>query len=495
MNQPIQCSHCGKSMMSDSEVCDCRKTQFQEAEPKPTLKQKVDDDSDPSESTEQNRSTNQEELSIASNPRTESSVEQKSLFHWIDLRIIVIAWVLLMLSTICWLAYRSTPHPPPVKVPVWVKHYEDAEKLNGDFRDNDTFSKWDRQAKLVLNDALEYGGKMPPPEPMSAADAAFENALWFVPMQDRGYTMKYTEALGNLAIHYRNWEKWDDAELFHRKILELEQAEWRAKPHAAKRPDPSILIGILNKNGKEKEAEALQVQLVNDLESAAAKDPDPALKKAALRSRAEQFEMQGKISDAERCWIQMLDTYKTSWTDAQLAETKRENAKFEWCLGPAGAEVLQSAAEFYNRNNNAAGEERILVKALSLHKAILPDNHEKLKSDFDNLAKFYERQNEYDKAAKIIIERMKCVEDADVWQRLANAYEMQGKYEDASNCIVKSIALEYKEKSWDTSIAALYRWNAEVLQKAGKQEESVRSMEKAKSIDPQARGYRRNSWQ
>lgn len=409
-------------------------------------------------------------------------------------RKIIVGLVSVTLLALCSLAILRTPPPTPPIVPEWVKHYDTAEKVWL----THNFAEWDRQAKLVLKDSDRYGGKMPPQEPMSVEQQQMENAMWFIPMPDRGETMSYCEALANLAIHYRNAKKWDDAELFHRRIYNLQQAEWRAHPKKARMPDASILIDILYAKGKKKEAIEMQKQEVTDAELAAAKQPGyTVLQETVLMQRAKYFELQGKTSEAENCWIQLVDIYKDELTDENLAKKKLENAdaslkegyrsnlfSFRW---------LEDLAEFYRKHNNAAGEERTLLKILSLRQSILPDNYEGLYRDWDNLTTFYEKHQEYADAEEAIMQRMKCRESDESWQRLASAYVRQGKNMDASKAILKSIDLlqSGKKSPEKDDLASLYFWNSIVLEKAGKLKESALAKEKALSIDPQCRGYYR----
>jgi tetratricopeptide (TPR) repeat protein len=409
-------------------------------------------------------------------------------------RRIVVGAVSVILVAVCSLAILRTPPPPPPKVPDWVKHYETAEKA---WLENNV-EEWDRQAKLVLKDSDQYSGKMPPQAPMSAEQAQIESALWFFPMQDRGETMKYTEALANLAINYRHYKKWDDAVAFHRRIFDLEQAEWRAHPKTARMPDPSMLVTILHESGKKKEAIELQKDVIANAEFAAAQKPGyTELQTVVLMQRAKYFELQEKISEAEGCWMQFVDMYKSELTDENLAKVKRANANANLREGYTenlfSFRPLEGLAEFYARHKNAAGEERALLKILSLRQAIVPDNYPGLYRDWGNLSTFYEKHRKYDEAAKTILQRMKCQEKANCWERLANAYLKQGKFDEASSAILKSIDLhqtgdENRDKG---HIASLYFWNSTVLQKAGKQQESKLAKEKALSIDPECTGYYR----
>lgn len=148
--------------------------------------------------------------------------------------------------------------------PAWVQHATDARIA---FNAKDTVEA-DRQAKLVLAEAGNYGGKMPP-----SANAPWEANI--LPMQDLGEHLSYAGNLRSLGTDYAMANKWDEAELFYRKALELDSAKYGADSGVVSRYGLPQLIQFLESRGRTKEAGELQEKLAKALEANAAQAPNP----------------------------------------------------------------------------------------------------------------------------------------------------------------------------------------------------------------------------
>jgi tetratricopeptide (TPR) repeat protein len=243
--------------------------------------------------------------------------------------------------------------------PVWFKAYESAREAA--LAEND--AERERQVNLVYEESSRYGGAMPPAEKMDFNRSLMENLLWFVPMQDRGVTTTYTQALRSLASSFENENRWDDAERFLRKAYELELAEKRIHPKSRIRPDTSELVNLLFKRGKRAEALKLQWEGIAELEAVAAEHGNSGYYlEPVLYQKAKVFEMEGKVDDAETCMKRIVEYYNYEINDKSLAELKKYNAKSEPAReGTCSLNMisrLENLADFYKRHDNHTGKSR-----------------------------------------------------------------------------------------------------------------------------------------
>lgn len=375
---------------------------------------------------------------------------------------------------------------PPGPEPDWVAHYDAASRINV----SENFSEFDRQAKLVLADAGRYGGKLPPQRNMSQEQKLFEATYFFVPfMQDRGETFSYFEALNELAKEYKRIKKWDDAELFYRKTMELGVAEEKRKnPRANPQPDYTHLISLMEESGRTEEAIRLQKEKLKSLEAYAAQFPDaPQYQSVLLEGQAKAFEMEGKFDEQESCLQKIVDLYKFELTPTNLAEKRIENARNPQYVNASlmNFQLLEPLESFYVKRGNYSGQEEVLLKKLSLSKAILPDNSKHLADDWEALERFYEQHGKYSQAEHALLEvlRLRGEKPGDR-ERLARVYENEGKHEQALDAMKSEIKGQETVCKDKNDLANCYMRYVVLLERLGKGSEAAQAKMRAAELDP-----------
>ncbi|MBS1956408.1 MAG: tetratricopeptide repeat protein [Cyanobacteria bacterium SZAS-4] len=379
--------------------------------------------------------------------------------------------------------------PPPA----WVEHYHAAEEISKNT------AEWNREAQLVLDDSKNYGGKMPPPEPMSVDQALIENALFWFPMQDRGETLTYTEALRQLGSRYQYDKQWQEAERFYRAAIALEVAAKSANPKSARDPDYSGLIDLLKLSGKTKEAVELQKMNIAKAEAQTAKYPtSPDAQEALLREKAKVAELEEKFDDAESCWKKIVDLRKDELSVENIARLKNLNSKYDGHSGaPHGMfnlDKLEALSEYYERRKNYKAQEATLAKSLALRQSIYPEHCPALASYWERLARLYERHQQYEQAEKSLYEGIRCLTSAGSLSELARIYEKDHKYDQAATTMLQSITVleNDSEKRKQSDFAKDVAWNylsySKLLKKAGLDAEAKVAEEKAHKLDPSLHG-------
>lgn len=383
----------------------------------------------------------------------------------------------------------SSKTAPP---PAWVEHYEASAKISKNS------AEWDREAKLVLEDSKNYGGKMPPPEPMDKDQAFIENILFWFPLQDRGETLTYTQALHHLASRYQNDKRWQDAERFYRASIALEVAEKAANPQSARDPDYDSLIDLLKLSGKTKEAVELQKMKIAKAEKQIAKYPtSPDAQEEVFRQKAKVAELEEKFDEAESCWKNIVDLRKDELTAQNIARIKESNAKYDGYSGAANGmfnlDKLDQLSRYYQRRNNYKAEEETLAKSLSLRQSIYPDHCPALASYWEDLASLYDRHQQYNQAEKALYESIRCRMSADTLSKLSQIYEKDHKYDQAATTMLQSITVleNDSEKRKESDFAKDVAWNyfkySRLLKKAGVDGDAKLAREKALKLDPSLR--------
>lgn len=370
----------------------------------------------------------------------------------------------------------------PEEKPVWEVHFDQAmSALKAKNMD-----EWDRQAKLVFEEGNR--GKMPPQAAMDPEQRKMEQMFWWFPMQDRGETKLYTEALRDLASYYEEQEKFADAERFHRKALDLERAEERNNPKARIRSNTSFLISFLQRRGKIKEALELQKGEIEAAEREAEKWPDQQRKAAVLMTKARAFEIEGKFDKVEDCLNKRVAVYADELSEENLAKLRKANAhanvRESYRTGMFTIDKLNSLQEFYERRKDLAGQERTLQRILEIHQKILPANCDLLTYDWDHLADVYRKQKDYAKEANALEKRVHYYETASGWEALSRAYEKIGKYSEGANALKNCIRLREANNENEDAFWTAHRYTscANMLEKAGKKEEATQMREQAKKF-------------
>ena len=330
----------------------------------------------------------------------------------------------------------------PGEQPAWYNAYEAADKAStaGDR------AEWNRQAQIVFADSNNYNGAMPPAEKMDWGLNLVEHALWWFPMQDRGVTTTYSEALRNLARRFDSDLRLDEAEKFLRKAYELEVAESKVHPKARRSPHSDELIALLEKVGKKDEAKKIQHAELAAYEARASENAaDPNYRLGLLYRKAEVFERDGEIKDAEKCYKDIIDYYKDELTDDHLDQLKQTNNKGEPAgQGSYGLNVfttLERLTEFYRRNKNLEGEEKTLARIAELRQATVWDCSPTIADDFDHLAVAYRKHKKYDLAEKAMKQSIAVLvsnklrpnksDTASGYIRLADILDLDGKKAEA----------------------------------------------------------------
>ncbi len=376
--------------------------------------------------------------------------------------------------------------------PAWVEHYQAALKIPNNS------AEWNREAKLVFDDSKNYGGKMPPQEPMSKDQQFTESLFFWFPMQDRGETLTYTEALRNLGSRYKDDKQWGDAERYYRAAIDLEVADKAANPKSARNPDYASLIDLLKLSGKSKEAVELQKIEIAKAEVQTTKYPDsPDAQEAVLREKAKVAELEEKFDQAESCWKKIVDLRKDELGAENVAQIKMSNAKYDGRSGaPTGLftiSKLDELARYYRRRDNYKAEEETLAKSLALQQSIYPDHSPALASYWDNLASLYETHKQYEQAEKALYESIRCVMSASRLRQLAQIYEKDHKYDQAATTMLQSITVlendaeKRKQSDYVKDVAWNYFQYSKILKKAGSDAESKLAEEKARKLDPSLR--------
>jgi len=130
-----------------------------------------------------------------------------------------------------------------------------------------------------------------------------------------------------------------------------------------------------------------------------------------------------------------------------------------------------------------------LLKTLSDQQAALPENSAKLETPLEKVASFYELQNRYDLAEKYLQHLTQCVNSYGNWERLALAYSEQKKFDQAIEAMKHSIALIEAKNNPDNTAAVYIRY-ANLLNLAGRSEESKSLRAKAKELAPNIKNSR-----
>lgn len=378
----------------------------------------------------------------------------------------------------------SRPSEPEQK-PAWEQHFDAAIKaLN---RNN--FAEWDREANLVLQES--NSGKMPPQAAMDPEQRRVEQMFWFIPMQDRGETKPYTEALRDIARYYEEQKRLDDAERFQRKALELEIAEKKGNPKKTIYPGTSAMISFLQRRGKIKEALEFQKVEIEEAEKEADKWPDQQRKAAVLMAKAKAFEIERKYDRAEDCMKERVELYSNELSEENIARLRKENEKASlresYKAGMFTLDKLNDLHEFYKLTNNFEGQESTLKQVLSIHEKILPKNCDLLTYDWEHLAGLYQYHKDYEKEAEALKQMIRFHETADAWMALSRALDGAGKYDEAIEAQKTNIRLhESSSKKEDPFwTAARYKDLAKLLDKTGKKDEAAQAREQAQKIDPE----------
>ncbi len=380
----------------------------------------------------------------------------------------------------------SSLFAPPGPEPDWVLHYDAASQI----KPSDNFAEWDKQAKLVLAESGKDGGKLPPQRNITQEQKLFEATYFFVPfMQDRGETFSYFEALNELAKEYKRLKKWDDAEKFYRKVMELRVAEEKRKnPRSNPQPDYSQLITLMEESGRKQEAIKLQKEKLKSLEAYAAQFPDaPHYQSVLLEGQAKTFEMEGKFDEQEACLKKIVDLYKFELSPANLAQKRIENAKDPQYVNASlmTFQLLEPLERFYVDRGNYTGQEQALLKKLALHQAILPENSKHLASDWDDLERFYEQHGKYLQAEHALLEviHLRSQEPGD-GERLARVYEIEGKHEQALEAMKSEIKMQEAVCKDKNDLSNCYMRYVVLLERLGKGSEASRAKKRAAELDP-----------
>ncbi|MBX9689479.1 MAG: tetratricopeptide repeat protein [Candidatus Obscuribacterales bacterium] len=369
----------------------------------------------------------------------------------------------------------------PEQKPAWEIHYNEAMKA---LEEND-LAEWNRQTNLVFEEGKN--GKMPPQAAIPQEQKLMERLLWFIPMQDRGESMKYTEALDQLAGNYKRQKDFKNAERFYRKSMELGIAEAKSKKSDHIYPFTTTLISFLQEQGRDKEALELKKIGIEEAEQEAKKWPDAQRKSEVLRMKAEYFEIEGKFEQAEDCMKKRVELYNYELSEEQIAESKKrnENASYKnMSYSNFTLDRLNDLNRFYERRKDYEGQERTLKKILSIRELILPNKCELLSADWNNLADLYRKQNAYPKEAEALKKSIQLFETASTWEKLARACERLGKYNEAADALKASIKLREIEKEPESPYwtAVSYNKCATMLEKSGRKDEAEQMREQAKKI-------------
>lgn len=370
--------------------------------------------------------------------------------------------------------------------PGWVSHYQAAEQL---WMKQD-LANWDREAKLVLADSNHYGGSMPPAEPISSEQKILDTATANLPVQDRGETTTYSEALRDLGRHYRQNDEWEDAEKFYRKAYELEVATEQSNPkiQGNSKPNSSDLIEVLEHLGKTKDA----LDLENDAAKRAEKiyaehNKEEYYLSDVYRHKAKAFEIDGKLKDAEDNWKKLLNLHSKDVDPANLAEIREVNSKVTAKTGggrsPNILRELENLAEFYHRSKNSDGEEKTRLKILSIQQDIWPKDSRYLETPLEKVVSYYELKNRYDLAQKYLEDLTICRNESWNWERLSTALAEQKKYDQAIDAMKKAVSI-MEAKNVTDNTASIYIRYSKLLMNAGKREQGKALRAKARELAP-----------
>ena len=138
--------------------------------------------------------------------------------------------------------------PPVIEEAAYIKHSVQSDKLWQERK----IPEWESEAQAILKDANNYSGKIPPNRRNYTLT---ERATMFFPVPDRGEAEPYLEVLDSIGGRYEDLSKFAEAEMFYRKKFNLEVG------NSYEHPNPSKLLKVLKKQGKDEEANQLRVRM------------------------------------------------------------------------------------------------------------------------------------------------------------------------------------------------------------------------------------------
>lgn len=127
--------------------------------------------------------------------------------------------------------------------------------------------------------------------------------------------------------------------------------------------------------------------------------------------------------------------------------------------------------------------EETLLKNLSEQQADRPKNSPQLEKPLEKLASYYELRNRYDLAEQYLESMTVCHETNWNWERLSTALAEQKKFDQAIEAMKHSVLLVESKNKADNTAAAYIRY-AKLLEKAGRQSESISYRQKAHTLAP-----------
>ena len=359
----------------------------------------------------------------------------------------------------------------PGEQPLWGQKYEELTGL-GCGPESPTW-------RNLAGEILLYGKHseiMPPPRKMTWSQKVFEKLFSWVPMQDCGETLTYGQALREIADSYWRINDLDEAEQYLRLAVQLETAEQLRHPEARQKIGRAELVALLKQMGNLKEAAIFQKQSVEDaLRSAEKYKWDENLEAVAWTEKAKYYELLEDTKDEEACWKKLVSLHEEELSKQNLARVKAENMT-------AGAGVsyglnicrwLDLLAGFYERHKDYRKQELVLLRKLASQEATFPDRDPRMGANFEAMADFYEKQENYKRAAECIMQSLRCRESPQIYERLALLYEKQKDYEAALKAMLKCVEMTEAstDKPSDGSCTVVYLRYAKMLERAGKVEE------------------------
>jgi tetratricopeptide (TPR) repeat protein len=154
----------------------------------------------------------------------------------------------------------------------------------------------------------------------------------------------------------------------------------------------------------------------------------------SLNNLAELYRMQGRYSEAEPLYQEVLKTRIRLWGEEHLDV----------------AQSLNNLGAFYFNQGNFCIAEQNFVKALNLWKCLLGNEHLQVATGLNNIAAIYQAQGRYLEAENIYIEVLQIQksllesEHPDIWRtlnNLASIYEFQGRYQEAEETHLSALEM------------------------------------------------------
>ncbi|MCC2695854.1 tetratricopeptide repeat protein [Nodularia sp. LEGE 04288] len=157
----------------------------------------------------------------------------------------------------------------------------------------------------------------------------------------------------------------------------------------------------------------------------------------SLNNLAELYRRQGRYSEAEPLYQEVLKTRIRLWGEEHLDV----------------AQSLNNLGAFYFNQGDFFAAEQNFVKALNLWKCLLGNEHLQVATGLNNIAAIYQAQGRYLEAENIYIEVLKIQksslesEHPDIWRtlnNLASIYEFQGRYQEAEKTHLSALEIIQK---------------------------------------------------